>query len=79
MIWVMLCLLVAVAIGLIVWTHSEPSPPSPPPNPEHLQKAAVELHRIRRQREKAELQHHQRREVVRVKREIAEALEGEEP
>lgn len=78
MIWMVLCLLVAVAIGLIVWTYSEPSPPSPPPDPEHLQKAAVELHRIRRQREAAELRHQQRQEAVQVGREIAEALDHDD-
>ena len=48
-----------------------------PLDPEHLQRAAVELHRIRRRREGAELRQGQRQEAMRAKREIAEALEDD--
>lgn len=77
MIWIIPLLGVLVAVVLIVWQFRDPAPPLPPPDPEHLQRAAVELHRIRRQREGAELRHQQRRDAVRLRREIAEALEDD--
>lgn len=77
MIWFVVFMLVAVAIGLIVWQFRDSSSPLPPPDPEYLQRASIEMYRIRRRREGAELRHHQRTEAVRVKREIAEALEDD--
>jgi hypothetical protein len=50
----------------------------PPPDPEKVVQAAVELHRIRRRLETADLKTRQRRDAARLKREIAEALEDEE-
>jgi hypothetical protein len=73
MIWFILVLLVAVAVGLIVWTHIEP--PTPEPDPETITQTAIELHRIRRRIDAADLKQRQRRDAVRLKREIAEALE----
>ncbi|MBS1862353.1 MAG: hypothetical protein JSS68_11660 [Actinobacteria bacterium] len=75
MIWIVLVVLAVVVIGLMVWLSSEP--PMPPPDPEHLRRAAVELHRIRRQRQASELRHQSHRDAVRVKRDIAEALDDE--
>lgn len=77
MIWIIPALGLLVVVGLIVWQFREPLPPPTPPDPERLQKAAIELHRIRRRREGAELRHQQRQGAVRVKREIAEALESD--
>jgi hypothetical protein len=76
MIWVIPLLGVLVAGGLIIWQFRDSSSPQRPPDPEHLQRAAIELHRIRRQREGAELRFYQGREAAQVKREIAEALEN---
>jgi hypothetical protein len=70
---VVICSLTAYLLGRVN-TPERPSRESLP-DPEHLQRAAVELYRIRRQRESSELHHQQRQEVTRLKREIAEALE----
>jgi hypothetical protein len=78
MIGVVLFLLVLAAIALIIYTHSQPRRLSPPPNPEHVMKAAVELHRIRRRLDASDLKHRQRRDAAELKREIGEALEGDE-
>jgi hypothetical protein len=77
MIGVVLFLLVVVAIGLIIYVHSDPPASPKPPDPEYLNRAAVELHRIRRRREAADLKHRQRRDAARLGREIAEALDEE--
>jgi hypothetical protein len=50
-----------------------------PPDPEALRKAAVELHRIHRRLEAADLKQRQRRDAARFKRDLAEALDKEAP
>lgn len=73
MIWLVLLLLAAGLVGLSIWKHNEA--PRAPVDPETLTQAAIELHRIRRRIDAADLKHRQRRDAVRLKREIAEALE----
>lgn len=77
MIAAVLLLMMLLAVGLILRRPHRPPSHQPPPDPDHLQRAAVELHRIRRQREGAEVRHQQRRGAAQVKREIAEVLESE--
>lgn len=72
MIWLVLLLIVAFLLGYLVWMHSDDTPP--PIDPEQAMKAAVELHAIRRRLDVARTRTEQRRDVTRVRREIAEAM-----
>jgi hypothetical protein len=71
---VFLLLIVCGLVGYLLKQSSE-SEGAAPPDPETTMKAALELHRIRRRLEVAELKHVQRREATRLKRELAEILD----
>jgi hypothetical protein len=69
-------LVVGFFIGYLVWKTSE-SPESPEVDPEQAMKAAIELHRIRRNLDVAWTKTEQRREGAALRREIAKTLKGE--
>lgn len=69
-------LVVGFFIGYLVWKTSEP-PESPEVDPEQAMKAAIELHRIRRNLDVAWTKTEQRREGAALRREIAKTLKGE--
>lgn len=73
MIWAFL--LVALAIGLIIWRFSEPDEPPKPVDPEYARKAAVDLHRIRRRLDASAVKTEQRQRAAEVRREISEAFD----
>jgi hypothetical protein len=77
MAWLVLLLLVAAFVALIAYSRREP-PVAEPVDPEQALKAAVELHRIRRNLDAAWTKQEQRRCGARLCREIAEALEDDE-
>lgn len=74
---VVVVLLVVGAIAYLIWKTSEPSTPESV-DPEQAMKAAVELHRIRRNLDVAWIKSEQRRESTALRRDIAEALEDED-
>lgn len=76
MIWLVALFVLAVLVWLIVLMYG--NQPAPPVDPEQAVKAAVELHRIRRNLDVAWTKSEQRREGARLRREIAEALRPEE-
>jgi hypothetical protein len=71
-------LAVAFFFGYMVRETSEASEPAEPVDPEQAMKAAIELHRIRRNLDAAWTKSEQRREGAAVRREIAEAFEEED-
>lgn len=76
---VLLILILLVLAGLVGYLVHQSSPPSPPPlDPEKVMQAAVDLHRIRRRLDVADLKHQQRRDALRLKRELAESAEDGE-
>lgn len=72
-----LVLVIGGLVGYLLWLSSEEPSESPPVDPEKAAQAAVELHRIRRCLDVADLKHRQRREARRLKREIAETFDDE--
>jgi hypothetical protein len=61
--------------GMVVLIAARRQPPPEEVDPEQAMKAAVELHRIRRNLDVAWIKREQRRGAARVRREIAEAFE----
>jgi hypothetical protein len=76
---IVLVLLIGALLGYLIWRSSEELPDESPVDPEKAMQAAVELHRIRRRLDVADLRHREWRDARRLKREIGEALEDEEP
>jgi membrane protein involved in colicin uptake len=72
---------VLIAVGLfayLLWQSADDnSSDQAPPDPEKVVQAAVELHRIRRRLDLADLRHRQRRDAAQLKREIADALDDD--
>lgn len=79
MLLIVLPFVLAALIWLIVLIHeSQPPAPPTPVDPEQAVKAAVELHRIRRNLDVAWTKSEQRREGAALRREIAEALDSDD-
>jgi len=74
---IVLLLAVAFLVGYLVRQSSETSTPTDI-DPEQAVKAAVELHRIRRNLDVAWTKSEQRREGAALRREIAEALDRDD-
>jgi hypothetical protein len=70
---VVLLIFAAALIGYLLRQASE-QPPALPPDPEAVQKAALELHRIRTRFDVAWTKTEQRSDSARLRREIAEAM-----
>jgi hypothetical protein len=78
MVWVIPALVFAGLLGYLVWKYNEPETSLPPEvDPEQAVKAAIELHRIRRNLDVAWTKTEQRREGAALRREIAKTLKGE--
>lgn len=73
---VVLLLGICGLLGYLVRQSSEAAP-APPPNPEAVQKAALELHRIRSRLNVAWTKTEQRSDSARLRREIAKVLKDE--
>jgi hypothetical protein len=74
---VVLLLVVCALIGYLIRQSTE-SPAAGDVDPEQAMKAAVELHRIRRNLDVAWTKSEQRREGAALRREIAEALDRDD-
>jgi hypothetical protein len=70
-------IVVVLALCLLAVLFRRPEP-SPPIDPEALTRAAIELHRIRRQLDAAHLKTEQRQDMARLRREIRRALDGDD-
>jgi hypothetical protein len=68
-------LLVAVVLLLSVVAFRRPRRPEAPLDPETAVQTAIELHRIHRQLDVAEIRSEQRQGVSRLRRDIGDALE----
>jgi predicted negative regulator of RcsB-dependent stress response len=75
---VALILIIGGLVGYMIWRSSQPDTP-PDVDPEQAIKAAVELHAIHRRLDVAWTKTEQRREGTALRREIAEALNNDEP
>jgi hypothetical protein len=71
--------LIALMLVLAFYLARRDPPQAPPPSKEAMQKAAIDLHRISRNLDVATLKHEQRREASRVKRELAETFDRDQP
>jgi hypothetical protein len=69
---------VAFLVGYMFRQANGPSEPPGSVDPEQAMKAAVELHRIRRNLDASWTKTEQRREGAALRRDIAEALKGED-
>ena len=72
---ILLVVFLAAVVGYLVAKSSQPDLPPPPTDPEAEMRAAVELHRIRRDLETRWTKTEQRQEAERVRRQIANALD----
>jgi hypothetical protein len=72
-----LILLIGGLVGYMIWRTSEPDRPTEI-DPEQAMKAAVELHRIRRNLDVAWMRSEQRRETAALRREIGEVMKEPE-
>lgn len=75
---ILVLLAVAFVVGYMVRQASEPSASPYDADPEQTVKAAIELHRIRRNLDAAWIKSEQRREGAALRRDITEALEYED-
>lgn len=75
---IVLLLVVAFLVGYMVRQTGESPAPPEDVDPEQAMKAAVELHRIRRNLDAAWIKSEQRREGAALRRDIAEAFEDED-
>lgn len=76
---IVLLVLLVCALGFgWLWKHTAEPPPPTALDPEQLRKTALELHRIRRRLEVSDLKQQQRRDLNRLRRDIAEALDGDQ-
>lgn len=76
---VLVVLLLLMVCGLLGYLLRQSNEYAPPPDPETVAETALELHRIRRRLEAADLKQRQRRDATRFKRELADALEDDRP
>ena len=76
MIGLVVLLVIAGLVGYLIWKTSEPDTPSEV-DAEQAIKAAIELHKIRRNLDAAWTKSQQQRDGTRLRREIAEALKDE--
>lgn len=77
MIWLIgvLSIAILVLVAYLLWPRS----PEPPLDPESAMKAAVELHRIRRDLDVAYAKTEQRRDAGLLEHRIIKILDGQEP
>ena len=75
----LLILLVLMGIAVLLLRRQTPRPPAVDPDPEQVLRASTELHKIRRRLDVSLTRSEIRSESARVKREIASALNDEEP
>lgn len=75
---ILVLLAVAFLVGYLFRQASEPPVRPEHVDPEQAMKAAVELHRIRRNLDAAWIKSEQKREGAALRREIAEALDEED-
>jgi len=75
---VAILLAVAFVVGYMVRQASELPERSDDIDPEQAMKAAIELHRIRRNLDVARIRSEQRRGGARLRRDIAETLKGQD-
>ncbi len=76
MTWVIVALTIAVL--LLAFAQLKPRKPEPPLDPESVMKAAVELHRIRRQLDVAYAKSEQRRDAGLLEHRIVEILDSDD-
>jgi hypothetical protein len=75
---VLAIVVVLLVIACLIWKASAPPNVSEPVDPEQALKAALTLHRIRRNLDTAWTKQEQRRDGTRLRREIAEVLGDDE-
>lgn len=75
----LLILLALLAVAALLLRQQTSKPPPVDPDPEQIFRAATELHKIRRRLDGALARSEMRSESARVSREIASALNDEEP
>ncbi len=74
---ILVFVVVVVGLGYLVYRNSE-AIDSVSPDSETELKTALRLHEIRRKLDVADLKHQQRRDGIRLRRELRETLQGDE-
>lgn len=73
-----LVICIAVVLAVVVAAYLRRRPADAPIDPETMTRAAIELHRIRRQLDAGYLKSEQRQDAFRLRREIRDALDGDD-
>lgn len=76
--WFVVIGVLVVVFGLVIFQDRPVKKPETV-SPEAAMQAAVELHRIRRRLDVAHIKTEQRRDSSRLRREIGEVLDGDDP